>query len=222
LVRLHVVVEGQTEEAFMRDILAPLLGERAIFADVHRVTTGRKHSETYRGGLVRYHHLRRDLTLWMKQDQRPESWFTTMVDLHRLPSDFPGLLESRAIADPVERVEFLERRLATDLNYHRFTPYIQLHEFEALLFSDPKIFSVAFPDSTDAIAELVSIRQAAISPEHIDDGVETSPSRRICAVLPEYSKASSGPIIARAIGLNRICQECTHFNSWVQRLYELR
>jgi uncharacterized protein DUF4276 len=222
LVRLHVVVEGQTEEAFMRDILAPILGERAIFADVHCVTTGRKHSETYRGGLVRYHHLRRDLTLWMRQDQRPESWFTTMVDLYRLPSDFPGLQESRAIADPIARVKFLESRLASDLNHHRFTPYIQLHEFEALLFSDPKIFSVAFPENTDAIAELVSIRRAAISPEHIDDGVETSPSRRICAVLPQYAKASSGPIIARAIGLNRICQECTHFNSWVQRLYELR
>jgi hypothetical protein len=154
LIRLHMVVEGQTEETFVRDTLAPMLGERSVFADVHRVTTGRKGPRTYRGGFLKYEHLRRDLTLWMKQDQRFDSWFTTMVDLYRLPVDVPSYEESRSISDPVRRVQFLEGALKSNLSHPRFEPYIQLHEFEALLFSDPLGFSAAFPDETEAIANL--------------------------------------------------------------------
>lgn len=221
MVRLHMVVEGQTEETFVRDTLAPLLGERSVFADVHRVTTGRRGPKTYRGGLLRYEHLRRDLTVWMKQDQRPESWFTTMVDLYRLPPDVPNYEESRSISDPVRRVQFLERALESDLSHRRFVPYIQLHEFEALLFSDPGSFSVAFPDEAEAIANLARIRQSAFNPEHIDDGADTAPSRRICNLFPQYTKTVHGPIIARTIGLRRIREECPHFNEWITAILNL-
>ena len=62
MIRLHMVVEGQTEETFVRVTLAPMLGEHSVFADVHRVTTGRKGPRTYRGGFLKFEHLRRDLT----------------------------------------------------------------------------------------------------------------------------------------------------------------
>ena len=221
MVRLHMVVEGQTEETFVRDTLAPILGERSVFADVHRVTTGRKGLRTYRGGLLRYEHLRRDLTLWMKEDQRPDSWFTPMVDLYRLPPDVPGYDESRSISDPVRRVQFLEGALKSDLDHLRFVPYIQLHEFEALLFSDPGSFSIVFPDEADAIAKLVRIRETASNPEHIDDGAETAPSLRICNLFPQYTKTVHGPILARHIGLPRIRQECPHFNGWLEAILHL-
>ena len=92
LIRLHFVVEGQTEEGFVNELLALELALElalhGIVADVHRITTGRRHGRLYRGGLVKYEHMARDLTLWMKQDQGIDSWFTTMVDLYRLPTDF--------------------------------------------------------------------------------------------------------------------------------------
>jgi hypothetical protein len=214
-------VEGQTEETFFRDILAPVLSEHAIYGEAHRITTGRKRTTSFRGGFVAYEHPRRDLTLWMKQDQKPESWFTTMVDLHRLPLDFPGAMKTSAIEDPIKKVEFLQAELHRDLDHRRFVPYIQLHEFEALLFSDPDCFSIAFPDQTAAIAELKEVRRAAISPEHIDDGEDTAPSKRICAVLPDFVKPASGPIIAREIGLHKIRRECRHFNDWIEALLGL-
>jgi hypothetical protein len=221
LARLHIVVEGQTEETFVRDILAPTLGERSVFADVHRVTTGRKGSTIFRGGLRRYEHLRRDLTLWMKQDQGSDAWFTTMIDLYALPHDSPGYQESQSITDPVQRVQFLETGLAADLCHARFLPYIQLHEFEALLFSDANCLSDAFPEEVHAIAALVHIRESAPSPEHINDGVETAPSKRICAALPQYTKAVHGPIIAKHIGLPKLRRECPHFNRWIELLLDL-
>jgi len=154
----------------------------------------------------------------MKQDQRSDSWFTTMVDLYRLPPDIPGYEESRSISDPVRRVQFLEGALKSNLSHPRFEPYIQLHEFEALLFSDPRSFSIAFPDEPEAIANLVRIRETAFTPEHIDVGQETAPSRRICNLFPQYAKTVHGPIIAQKIGLSRIRQECAHFNAWLEAI----
>ena len=221
MVRLHAVVEGQTEETFFRRTLVPFLGERSIVADAHRVTTGRRGPRMYRGGFVKYEHLQQDLVLWMKQDQHADAWFTTMIDLYRLPQDVPGFGESRAIRDPIKRVELLESRLKSEVDHRRFIPYIQLHEFEALLFSEPASFEIAFPDRSAEIASLVEIRRNAVSPEHIDDGAETAPSVRICRILPNYVKPLSGPIIAHEIGLPRIRQECAHFNAWVNALLGL-
>jgi hypothetical protein len=221
LIRLHIVVEGQTEETFVRDILSPTLGEHSVFADVHCVTTGRKGPKVYRGGLLRYEHLRRDLTIWMKEDQASDSWFTTMIDLYRLPIDVPGYQKSRLISDPIQRVQFLENELKTDLCSTRFVPYIQLHEFEALLFSDPECFLAAFPDQRGAIDGLVRIRNSAVSPEHIDDGEETAPSKRICDLLPQYTKTVHGLIVAKHIGLPGIRRECSHFNRWFEAVLGL-
>ncbi len=164
MIRLHLVVEGQTEETFVRDVLAPELGQHSIAADVHRITTGRRRDRSFRGGFVKFDHLQNDLALWMKQDRHADAWFSTMVDLYRMPSDFPGWERSRTIPDPLERVRLLESEFQSAVQHRRFVPYIQLHEFEALLFADPKKFLVSFPDSQRAVAELEGIRQGRAHP----------------------------------------------------------
>jgi hypothetical protein len=218
LIRLHLVVEGQTEESFVRDILAPELWPRGVTADVHRVTTGRKRSRVFRGGITTYQQLRNDLLRWMTQDPNLDAWFSTMVDLYRLPRDFPQYADSRKEADPVKRVRLLEESLQGDIQHARFIPYIQLHEFEALLFADPEKFEHAFPGRLRAIAELQRIRSQFRSPEQIDDGEDTAPSKRIAAVVPGYAKAVAGPLIVRQIGMATLRRECEHFHDWMTRL----
>lgn len=226
LTRLHVVAEGQTEEAFVNAVLAPELGTSNVFANVRRVETGRRHGRLFRGGLVKYEHLARDLTLWMKEDQRADSWFTTMLDLYALPEDFPGHASRLAIVDPFERGAHLERELAQDIAgrlgdipvSRRFIPFIQVHEFEALLFSDPAAFVEAYPDRPHVMAALATIREQFLTPEHIDDGPFTAPSKRILSLLPDYQKPVAGLLIAQRIGLTRMRHECPHFGEWVTRL----
>jgi len=205
----------------VRDILAPELGTHQIFCDAHRITTGRRKGKVFRGGMVEYLYLRRDLDHWIKQDGAGDSWFTTMIDLYGLPPEFPGFEDSRCHIDPYLRVNSLERSLAADIGYPRFIPYIQLHEFEALLFADPDMFQVAFPDIGSGLAALKGIRHAIPNPELIDDGPETCPSRRICEIVPQYSKPSSGPLIANHIGLLTLCRECQHFGDWINRVMAL-
>jgi hypothetical protein len=215
-------VEGQTEETFVRNVLAPELGARGVYCDAHRVTTGRRNAKVYRGGLVSFAHLRKDLELWMKQDNASDSWFTTMVDLYRLPSDFPSITESRAIADPIKKVELLEQSFSSAMDHPRFVPYVQLHEFEALLFSDPQSFSIAFPGIGAEVAKLQAIRSAFDTPEHIDEREDFAPSKHILKILPQYDKALSGPLIAKQIGLAKLRRECPHFDSWLVRLEAAR
>lgn len=221
LIRLHFVVEGQTEETFVRDILAPQLAEQSVLVDAHKITTGRRKGTPFRGGFVAYDHLRRDLRLWMKQESSSEVRFTTMIDLYGLPSEFPGLDKCRTQSDPFEKVQILESELASDLGDYRLIPYIQLHEFEALLFADPDAFSSAFPENDSKIAELRRIRNKSTSPEHIDGGADSAPSKRICKLLPGYAKTSHGLMIAKTVGLMKMRSECRHFDAWITRLLQL-
>ena len=223
--RLNLVVEGQTEEGFVNSLLSPHLADRGVYARARCVATSRSRRKriVYRGGVIDYGRLRKDIVIWMRQDRGADAWFSTMVDLFRFPDDFPGYADAMRRTDPYEMVEHLEQQFAEDLDHPRFIPYVQLHEFEALLLSDPQAFEVVFPDQQRSIALLAQMVGRFESPERIDLGDQTAPSKRIAAGIPEYAdqKASAGPIIARQIGLEAMCRACPHFRQWAERLEAL-
>lgn len=224
MIRLHVIVEGQTEEAFVNRVLASHLGHFNISAiDVRCVETGRRKAKIYRGGLSDYRKVRKDITLWMKEDQKADAYFTTMFDLYALPEDFPGFVQAKKCATPYERVLMLEAEFEKDIAHPRFVPYIQLHEFEALLFSDPLKFDWEFINHDKAIQKLVEISASFDSPELIDDHLDDAPSKRIIKEIPEYygRKSSAGPAIAEKIGIEILREKCSHFSDWLTKLQAL-
>ncbi|AQS59184.1 hypothetical protein B0537_08900 [Desulforamulus ferrireducens] len=222
MIRVNIIVEGQTEETFVRDVLAPHLGNLQIVISVRCVETGRKNNKIFRGGMTSYLKAKRDLLNWIKQDRN--AYFTTMFDLYRLPGDFPGMKTTERFADPYQRVAFIEREFALDINEEHFIPYIQLHEFEALLLTEPSKFNVYYFDRSKEIKILEQLCAEYQTPEHINDGEDTAPSKRIANLIPEYTTAKdvAGPIIAQAIGLTKLRYECRHFNEWLERLENLR
>lgn len=222
MIRLHLIVEGQTEETFVNTVLADYLGAFQISVDVRRVETSRSRGRVYRGGVLDYARVKRDIALWMKQDQRLDAFFSTMFDLYALPQDFPGYAASQHLP-PFERVDALEQAFAQDMQHARFIPYLQLHEFEALLLADPQQFEWEFIEHDQAIRQLVEMTATFDSPELIDDGQETAPSKRIIQVIPEYAgqKPSSGPLIAAKIGVPTLRAACPHFDAWLTRLSTL-
>ena len=212
-VRLNFIVEGQTEETFVNRTLRPHLAGLSIWAVARRVETSRKLGFTYRGGLSTYEKARRDIAAWMNEDQNPDARFTTMFDLYALPVDFPGLEDAGRTNHPYQRVQTLEGALGMDIADPRFVPYIQLHEFEALLLSDPSMLDSQFHGYEDETRNLVEMASGFDSPELIDDGSDTAPSKRIITEIPEYAgrKASAGPIVAGKIGLPTLRSKCGHF-----------
>ncbi len=223
MIRLHFVVEGQTEEEFVNSVLADHLGEFDISADARCVETSRNRRRLHRGGLRYYEKAKRDLILWMKEDQNADAYFRTMFDLYALPHDFPRYAEGGLLTNPYHRISFLEQAFAADINHRRFVPYVQLHEFEALILSDPLKLDCEFLEHDTPIRRLVEMCARYDSPELIDDGPGTSSSKRIIAEIPDYEgrKVSAAPRIAAKIGLNVIRQNCPHFDAWLRKLEAL-
>ncbi|MXY26521.1 MAG: DUF4276 family protein [Acidobacteria bacterium] len=225
--RLNFIVEGQTEERFVNTVLREHFADRSIVAVAHCVTTRRERraeDRRYRGGLTTYQHARDDIRRWVRGDGGRDARFTTMFDLYKLPADFPGYAEAAKVSDPYARVGLLEAALSETIGDRRFIPYIQLHEFEALLFADPQKLDTQFPDRPSAIEQLVKTAREVDSPELVDDGPTTAPSKRISAAIPEYDrrKASAGPIVAAKIGLPVLQTQCRHFREWLERLTSVK
>jgi hypothetical protein len=224
--RLHFVVEGQTEETYVNMVLRPYLADWGVWTDARAVESGRRRGRTCRGGICHYDKLRLDLTRWMKQDDHGDVFFTTMVDLYGLAAlqdRFPGWDEACRATDPYEKVTVLEEAWLRDIGHPRFKPYLQLHEFEALILASPSHLLAEFVGRDREVEELGAMAANFASPELIDEGRDTAPSKRIIAKLPQYEgmKASAGPVVARNIGLSTLRAKCRHFGEWLASLERL-
>ena len=222
-VRLHFIVEGQTEETFVNRALRPHLANLSIWVRARCVMTSRRRGVRHRGGIGNYAQAKRDINAWMMEDQNPDARFTTMFDLYGLPADFPSYENAVRVSNPYDCVRALEHALKEDISDPRFIPYLQLYEFEALLLSDPQKLDSQFYDHGVGIQKLVEIASGFESPEHINDGINTAPSKRITDAIPEYErmKASAGPIVAEKIGLPTLRLQCEHFGEWIGQLERL-
>lgn len=59
-----------------------------------------------------------------------------------------------------------------DIGDERFIPFIQLHEFEALLFTDPSHLDFFYKNAASRIRRLRAIANEFSTPELIDDGLK--------------------------------------------------
>lgn len=217
------VVEGQTEQSFVRDHLAVHLGGRGIAMWARLPGRVRRH-----GGVRPWASVRDDILRTLKE--RRGRTCTTMFDFYGLPQDWPGRAEASGMALDQKSVH-VEQALLADLAAHAggdfrrelFIPYIQVHEFEALLFADvTKMAEVLAPVSGKHLVPLdvrfKTILDQAGQPEAINDSYETCPSRRITGIVPAYRKPLHGPITAGRIGLDVLRSACPHFAQWLARL----
>ena len=218
--RLLVVCEGQTESAFVKSVLTPHLATREIDVCAPVVVTNRKLGK--RGGIVNFEKVQRDLSLHLRKETHPETRFTTMFDFYALPSEFPGWSAAEPATTPAARAAAIERELEKSLDDQRFFAFLQLHEFEALLFCDLEQLAKRIEGSESGVERLKkSVR--GIEPEDINDGPTTAPSKRIIEHVPRYegSKVRVGAPAAAAIGLDTLRAKCPHFGEWVTRLEAL-
>ena len=228
MTRILVHVEGQTEERFVGELLAPHLVARG-FASVRPRLMGNARQRERRGGARSWHAVRREIVNHLRQDKNAVA--TTMVDYYGMPQNgsqaWPG--RSRAAALPFPgRAVAVESALAADVartmngrfDRGRFVPFVTMHEFEALLFSDCERFGVGI-GRPDLARGFERIRGAFDNPEAIDDSPETAPSRRVATLMPAYQKPLHGTLAALEVGLETMRAECPHFAAWLDRLEAL-
>lgn len=223
--RLLVHVEGQTEETFVNEVLSEHL-TRSGYSSVSARLVGNPRLRRRRGGIRPWQSVRNDILRHLKEDAGAIA--TTMVDYYALPQDWPGRKEAPSKNSSSAKAEYVESALSVDIvdqmglrfDPRRFIPMIVMHEFEALLFSDPDRFAQGI-GRRDLAQELHAIRQAFENPEDINDSPDTAPSKRVVRLYPGYEKPLLGPLAVMEIGLPMIRQECPHFRDWLQRLEAL-
>lgn len=217
---VYIICEGPTEVRFVKNVLAPSLGDRGVF--LHPVTIG---SQRTKGGNVTFDRLYMNVRRQLYNNRK--SYCTTLVDYYGLDSEFPGVDAALTMSDLGAKAKAVTDGLIALLSetieqdpLRRFIPYIQMHEFEALMFSDPVVFADAIgrPALQSDFAE---IREKFETPEHIDDSSVTAPSKRILALFPEYEKPLMGETATKAIGLPKIRQQCPLFDAWLAELETL-
>ena len=216
--RLYVLVEGQTEERFINDLLAAHLAPREFSVSATRIATKViRNQRAHRGGHGgNYEFIQRDVQRLLHSN--PDA-VTTMLDYYRLPQNFPGL-NALPAGDCFARAQALEAAFTADIRDRRFIPNLIIHEFEALLFSKIESIQTVFPDQP-RLPELQRIVTSVASPEEINDLPKTAPAQRLLDLFPSYDKVSNGLLIAERVGIQAMREKCRHFAAWLARLEQL-
>ena len=225
MARLLIHVEGQTEESFVNEVLRDHLvgvGYESVGARI----VGNARLRRRRGGIRPWLAVRRDIINHLKQDAGCLA--TMMVDFYGLPQAGDGAWPGRSAAASAQahrKAPTVEAALAADLANEageqidpaRFIPFVVVHEFEGLLFSDCGAFAQGI-GRTDLESRFRQIRDEFATPEDINDSPDTCPSKRVTDLVPGYEKPLLGILAALEIGLARIRAECPHFAEWLNRL----
>jgi hypothetical protein len=216
--RIIIVCEGQTEQEFCRDVLQPYFNKKQIFLQSPTIKKSG-------GGIVSWTTLKQQIENHLKQDS--EALITTFLDYYGIHDrhGFPAWDASKRVVNKEDKMNLLESSMLSDINpsiRYRFIPYLQLHEFEGLLFNDIKVFEDNFrPDELLDKSELEQTISINPNPELINDTPQNAPSYRLARLIKGYNKIVYGSILAESIGLQKIRAKSPRFNNWITKLENL-
>jgi len=209
--RLHVLVEGQTEENVLRDLLQPhfeTLGWSVTHSLVKtkRTAVGPDHG----GGITGWRQVERDVRLLLGNTNLDV--LTTLFDYYAFPADSPGM-STRPSGDPYGRVAYVEKELAAHFKDLRFRPHLILHELEAWVFAAAdQLGEFLGEELGDKLRHDVAASGGA---ELVNDTPETAPSKRLLRYCPGYSKPLDGPLALIECGLPELRLRCPRLDGWL-------
>ncbi|HOY07500.1 MAG TPA: DUF4276 family protein [Saprospiraceae bacterium] len=214
--KLIIIVEGQTEEEFVNQSLRPWLNQKGIY-DIRAIKI--RTSSSVKGGNANYQKFKNEILRLLNQQK--DVLITSFFDFFRLPTSFPGYDEMQRVLNVEHKITILETSMGEDINSERFVPYIQLHEFESLLFTKIHGFKSLPQLHASQIADLNAIIESYPNPELINNNPSTSPSKRILKIYPSYEKVLHGNYILLENTFEAILLKCPRFSNWINILLSI-
>ncbi|ASB01744.1 TPA: DUF4276 family protein [Proteus mirabilis] len=218
-IEVIAIVEGKTEQVFIESILAPYLAAKNIFIRTTQVSKpGQK------GGDVKFSRTIKDIGNHLKQ--RANTFVCTFIDYYGV-KEWPGVGQVPKAATPKQIAEIvnLASQNAVAKYYpelqttRRYIPYLAVHEFEALLFSDVEILATKMGVNE---LEIQQVLNDCGEPEAINNSPTTAPSKRLDGWSNgNFKKTSTGIAIAREIGVSAMREKCPVFNAWLDKVEHL-
>ncbi|BBM88631.1 hypothetical protein COTS27_00312 [Spirochaetota bacterium] len=229
-INVTIIIEGETEQRFVDEILYPYLEKNNVYVTATMVNTGNKNING-RGGDVRFNRVVKKIRKLLND---PNIYVSTMVDYYGVkewPAIKPNNLVSRSatpdqIKDIIyqETIKEIKKTFPKPSDYQRFIPYISIHEFEMLLFSDSSKLAEGLEVAENEITKI--LLQFGNNPEKINNDPTTAPSKRLDHLyatkfpntLTKFLKTTKGVTIAASIGIDVMRQKCSIFNEWITKL----
>lgn len=210
--RLEIIVEGQTEVEFVKNIIAPYFLKGDVLVSPICIRT----SPNHRGGMTNYELMRNDIIASLRSKNQ-ELVVSMFVDYFRIPQKrMPGYELWKDERDHYRQALLMEKSIFNDINDRRFVPYIQMHEFESLLFSSSAGFEKYW--DADKVTQVCDIVSKFSNPENINTSPDGAPSKRLLNICPEYQKSIDGNIIALEVGFDEMLKKCPKFATWISEL----
>jgi len=220
MIRVHVICEGQTEEMFINELLLPVFLAKGILLVPALVG-----KPGHKGGNFKFDRLQADVKNRLLGERA--AYCTTFFDYYGLPQSFPGKNSQNTQVDIRTKAATVQDAMTVELTrligndaMRRFIPFVQMYEFEALLFSDPDAFARGV-DREYLSQSLTDIAEQFDSPEHINNSPQTAPSKRIEKLIRGYEKPLMGTLAALEVGLDIMRQKCELFDNWLKQLESL-
>lgn len=217
--RLIILVEGDSEIILMNKLVIPYLyqilntsgnAEAKWSVEAVKITTNRTLNK--KEGNVSYTYLVNEINRFVSQGC---ALITTFFDFFRLPADFPGYTTDGSRVDEIEKAVALDMKKKIPA-LPDFLPYIQMYEFEALLFSGIEGFELVLDDEAQ-LMKIQDVMDRYDNPEEINGGADTAPSKRLAKVY-NYDKTADSELVLEMLGLNVILHKCPRFRNWLDAL----
>ena len=211
---IYVVVEGYSEERFVKDVLAKYLLSinDSIRVIPIMIETGRDVHTKYRGGVSNYSVIRKNILSVCNGHKN--AIVTMMFDCYGFPKNIDG-----KSWDKENGVEYVESLIGDNIGRDNFIPFLMKYEFETLLFSDVSCFR-SYKGVENTLKSV--LREFNDDPESVN--TVSSPSHRITVAFNNnnrsFSKKTMGIPLVSEIGIQCMMERCPHFRAWIQRLTE--
>lgn len=207
--RIIIICEGPTEKEFCENVLYNYFFPRNIVIEAVLIKkTG--------GGIVGWDAIKSQINRHIYEN----AFVTLFLDYYGIKDkhNFPNWENCKEAPSIYDKIQLLNESMTEDIKSRYFIPYIQLHEFESLLFSSIDSIQDLIPPDDLNLNQLIQIFQQFDNPELINSGILTSPSKRIEQCIIGYNKVVHGQIIADCIGLDIIREKCINFNNWITKI----
>ena len=219
--RLIVICEGRSEVNFIKNVISCEFSDNISF-EPRTIPTGKNpNGGNAKGGSLDYDRVRKYIINTLKEigSSREGSFVTTFFDYYKLSNKFPKFNQATQKKDIYKTISELEEAFYKDICDNRFIPYIQLHEFESLIFCDiEKLFEKEDINQKNLTNLKNTLSNFGNNPELINGGYKTAPSKVILNNFSGYQKTLHGYTALSKIGIGEICNQCKHFREWIAKI----
>ncbi len=212
---IFIIVEGQTEEQFfgknLQQHYVDKIGNyRYYFQVVVMPTKRNQYAKIYKGGSINFENCIANIKRFLAQTKHCKL-VLLVLDYYGLHRSFKTHL-NKTHTSLAERVISIQERLEQKIDNPRFKFRLQVHEFEALLFSDVRRISQHFNNEASLSHLEQILSEFKNNPELINDSPKTAPSKRLVKIYPKFRKTTDGLQIIGKIPILLLREKCTHFD----------